>query len=214
MACDGVGLCFHFGRQYCLHAEVYGLNGGSISKWQLYKCLGPCYSQAPMGLTSWPILPDVGTSIFAVWPVKQNLHTRFINSTDSGCMCLFIALPAMDIFTKSPCEYGFSLPFSWLLEIIIIIIIHVLPFPILLCLWMVYYFAFVLFACFGSLNSCCSGTHSVEQAGLELRDPVAFASQGLGLKPCTTSTHQDYFWKRIHIWFMSWLKILTTIQAP
>jgi hypothetical protein len=33
----------------------------------------------------------------------------------------------------------------------------------------------------------CSGTHSVDQAGLELRNPSASASQVLGLKACTTT---------------------------
>jgi hypothetical protein len=33
----------------------------------------------------------------------------------------------------------------------------------------------------------CSGTHSVDQAGLKLRDPPASASQVLGLKACTTT---------------------------
>ena len=34
----------------------------------------------------------------------------------------------------------------------------------------------------------CPGTHSVEQAGLELRNPPASASQMLGLKACATTT--------------------------
>jgi hypothetical protein len=33
----------------------------------------------------------------------------------------------------------------------------------------------------------CPGTHSVDQAGLELRNPPASASQVLGLKACTTT---------------------------
>jgi hypothetical protein len=33
----------------------------------------------------------------------------------------------------------------------------------------------------------CPGTHSVDQAGLELRDPPASASQVLGLKACATT---------------------------
>jgi hypothetical protein len=33
----------------------------------------------------------------------------------------------------------------------------------------------------------CPGTHFVDQAGLELRDPPASASQVLGLKVCTTT---------------------------
>ena len=34
----------------------------------------------------------------------------------------------------------------------------------------------------------CPGTHSVDQAGLELRNPPASASQVLGLKACATTT--------------------------
>jgi hypothetical protein len=33
----------------------------------------------------------------------------------------------------------------------------------------------------------CPGTHSVDQAGLELRNPLASASQVLGLKACATT---------------------------
>jgi hypothetical protein len=56
-------------------------------------------------------------------------------------------------------------------------------------------FCFVLFCCLfvfvfqdrGSLCSPgCPGTHFVDQAGLELRNPPASASQVLGLKVCTT----------------------------
>jgi hypothetical protein len=34
----------------------------------------------------------------------------------------------------------------------------------------------------------CPGAHSVDQAGLELRNPPASVSQVLGLKACTTTT--------------------------
>ena len=34
----------------------------------------------------------------------------------------------------------------------------------------------------------CPGTHCLDQAGLELRDPPASASQVLGLKACATAT--------------------------
>jgi hypothetical protein len=37
-----------------------------------------------------------------------------------------------------------------------------------------------------SLCNLCPGTHFVDQAGLELRNPPASASQVLGLKVCTT----------------------------
>ncbi|GAB1298937.1 Protein mono-ADP-ribosyltransferase PARP4 [Apodemus speciosus] len=42
-------------------------------------------------------------------------------------------------------------------------------------------------------SSGCSGSHSVDQAGLELRNPPASASQVLGLKACTTTARQDEF---------------------
>jgi hypothetical protein len=37
----------------------------------------------------------------------------------------------------------------------------------------------------------CPGTHSVDQAGLELRNPPASAFQVLGLKTCTTTTKNE-----------------------
>jgi hypothetical protein len=36
----------------------------------------------------------------------------------------------------------------------------------------------------------CPGTHFVDQAGLELRNPTPSASQVLGLKACTTTTRR------------------------
>jgi hypothetical protein len=54
---------------------------------------------------------------------------------------------------------------------------------------------FVLFCCFVCLvfrdrvflgSPGCPGTHSVDQAGLELRNPPASAFRVLGLKACTT----------------------------
>jgi hypothetical protein len=40
-------------------------------------------------------------------------------------------------------------------------------------------------------SSGCPGTHFVDQAGLELRNPPASAFQVLGLKACTTTAWQD-----------------------
>jgi hypothetical protein len=37
----------------------------------------------------------------------------------------------------------------------------------------------------------CPGTHFVDQAGLELSNPPASASQVLGLKACATTTRQS-----------------------
>ena len=53
------------------------------------------------------------------------------------------------------------------------------------------FFFFFFFLVFGDRVSLCSpgcpGTHSVDQAGLELRNLPASASQVLGLKVCTTT---------------------------
>jgi hypothetical protein len=50
---------------------------------------------------------------------------------------------------------------------------------------------FIYFLVFQDRVSLCSlgcpGTHSVDQAGLELRNPPASASQVLGLKACDTT---------------------------
>jgi hypothetical protein len=52
----------------------------------------------------------------------------------------------------------------------------------------VFVFVFVVLRDRVSLYSPgCPGTHSVDQAGLELRDPPASASQVLGLKACATT---------------------------
>jgi hypothetical protein len=51
-----------------------------------------------------------------------------------------------------------------------------------------FFFFFLVFRDRVSLCSPgCPGTHSVDQAGLELRDPPASASQVLGLKACATT---------------------------
>jgi hypothetical protein len=51
-----------------------------------------------------------------------------------------------------------------------------------------------------------SGTHSVDQAGLELRNPPASASQVLGLKVCTTTTRVIHFYeaREMEIWKWGW----------
>jgi hypothetical protein len=43
----------------------------------------------------------------------------------------------------------------------------------------------------------CPGTHSVDQAGLELRNPPASASQVLGLKVCATTTRLSTSFLRV-----------------
>jgi hypothetical protein len=48
------------------------------------------------------------------------------------------------------------------------------------------------------------GAHSVDQAGLERRDPPASASQVLGLKPCATmlSSEKSFFFFNLFIYYM------------
>jgi hypothetical protein len=52
----------------------------------------------------------------------------------------------------------------------------------------VLFFFFLVFSRQGFFNNPgCPGTHLVDQAGLELRNPPASASQVLGLKVCATT---------------------------
>jgi hypothetical protein len=57
-----------------------------------------------------------------------------------------------------------------------------------------FFFCFLFFVFFffrDRVSLCspgCPGTHSVDQAGLELRNPPASASRVLGLKACATNT--------------------------
>ena len=54
-------------------------------------------------------------------------------------------------------------------------------------LWVMFVCLFVLRQGFSVYSPGCPGTHSVDQTGLELRNPPAFASQVLGLKACATT---------------------------
>ena len=62
-----------------------------------------------------------------------------------------------------------------------------------------FFFLFCLFVCLFfrdrvSLDSSgCPGTHFVEQAGLEVRNPPASASHVLGLKACATTARLILF---------------------
>jgi hypothetical protein len=51
----------------------------------------------------------------------------------------------------------------------------------------IYLFILVFWDRVSLYSSGCPGTHSVDQAGLELRNPPASASQVLGLKACATT---------------------------
>jgi hypothetical protein len=47
----------------------------------------------------------------------------------------------------------------------------------------------------------CPGTHSVDQAGLKLRNPPATASQVLGLQACATTALFCYLFSCIQVLF-------------
>ena len=56
------------------------------------------------------------------------------------------------------------------------------------CFVLFFVFCFLFFPDRVSLcNPCCPGTHSVDQAGIELRNVTASATQVLGLKACATT---------------------------
>jgi hypothetical protein len=62
-----------------------------------------------------------------------------------------------------------------------------------------YFLKFFYFLVFRDRVSLCSpgcpGTHSVDQAGLELRNLPASASQVLGLKACATTPRDNLLFK-------------------
>jgi hypothetical protein len=63
-------------------------------------------------------------------------------------------------------------------------------FFLLLLFFVLFCFVFVLFVFQDRVSLYspgCPGTHFVDQAGLELRNPPASASQVLGLKACATT---------------------------
>jgi hypothetical protein len=62
-------------------------------------------------------------------------------------------------------------------------------------LYLLFLFVFLFFGFFfffqdrvSLFSPGCPGTHFVDQAALELRNPPASASRALGLKACTTTT--------------------------
>jgi hypothetical protein len=64
-----------------------------------------------------------------------------------------------------------------------------------------FFFSFFLFLRQGfSCSPGCPGTHSIDQAGLELRNLPASASRVLGLKACATTAQLNGF---LNIFFFS-----------
>jgi hypothetical protein len=69
-----------------------------------------------------------------------------------------------------------------------------------ICSFFFQFFSFLVFQDRVSLCSPgCPGTHSVDQAGLQLRNPPASASQVLGLKACTTTAWPVHSFKTEYI---------------
>jgi hypothetical protein len=76
--------------------------------------------------------------------------------------------------------------------------------PFLLQILFIYLFIYLFIEFFRDRVSLCSpgcpGTHSVDQAGLKLRNPPASASQVLGLKAyATTAQLTDFFLQNIFL---------------
>jgi hypothetical protein len=63
----------------------------------------------------------------------------------------------------------------------------------------IYYLILILQGRISLCSLGCPGTPSVDQAGLELRDLPASASQGLGLKACTATTSLYIRYKDVQI---------------
>lgn len=58
------------------------------------------------------------------------------------------------------------------------------------CLVLLFHFVLFFETGFLCIAPHCPGTHSVNQASLELRDPATFASQVVELKACSTTAVQ------------------------
>jgi hypothetical protein len=79
-----------------------------------------------------------------------------------------------------------------------------LTFLFFFCLFVCFlFFWFVSFCFFRDRVSLCSpgcpGTHSVDQAGLERRNPPASTSQVLGLKACATTAWLNLYFHFMHM---------------
>jgi hypothetical protein len=85
------------------------------------------------------------------------------------------------------------------LEVVNTIYIHFIHVWNYCRMFFVFGFVFLVFRDRVSLCSPgCPGTHSIDQAGLELRNLPASVSQVLGLKTCTTTPASNYFsWKSV-----------------
>ena len=85
----------------------------------------------------------------------------------------------------------FITSFVWLVGWLVLFFVVVVLFCFVVCFWV-----FCLFVCFlvfrdrvSLCNPGCPGTHTVDQDGLELRNPPASASEVLGLKVCAISSN-------------------------
>jgi hypothetical protein len=70
-----------------------------------------------------------------------------------------------------------------------------------------------LFVCFvlffrGGVSLCSPGTHSVDQAGLKLRNLPACASQVLGLKVCVTTALLVMFLRQVSLCIPGHLELI------
>jgi hypothetical protein len=75
-----------------------------------------------------------------------------------------------------------------------------------------FFFFFLVFRDRVSLYSPgCPGTHFVDQAGLELRNPPASASRVLGLKACATTAQREFYFLNIYFYVYVWMSTCVSI---
>jgi hypothetical protein len=75
--------------------------------------------------------------------------------------------------------------------------LYLVGYCLFVCLFVL--FCFVLTDRVSLYSPGCPGTHFVDQAGLELRNPPASASQVLGLRACATTARQNFILKNKEI---------------
>jgi hypothetical protein len=76
-----------------------------------------------------------------------------------------------------------------------------------------FFFFFFFFGFSRQGFSGCPGTHSVDQAGLELRNPPASASQVLGLKACATTAQLAVVFYKGLCWLQSSVSLMLMMSA-
>jgi hypothetical protein len=106
-----------------------------------------------------------------------NYFFLIVKHGHSCCVILFVLLYYISVYSFILCQLNF-VTFKLLITSISM---HLHYFHFIFLIW--FFWDRVSLCSFG-----CPGTHSVDQAGLKLRNPPASASRVLGLKACATTS--------------------------